>query len=940
MKQFLLKGALCLMLVFLFLPFRGLAENMNKDEVIEVETLEELRNQEADGETVYLLTGEPVLIYQQGFRNKKWIQDETAGLEIDDPAGVLTTTFDLGDGLSGLKGTLTVYRNNYQFVPVENLAEASSTGNEMVAVERTLEDLSADDQGRLVKIIDLVFDEEDQGEPFGTGNNYDVTDPSGDGVFRTEFFDADYIGAPIPEAEISVTAVVHMFFDNIQITARSLADLGITDMHNVAALHNQDPDGETIYTLTEEVILTYQQDWRNNKWIQDDTAGILIDDNAGIITSTYEINDGITGIRGTLTSYRNNLQFLPVEDPGPATSHDNEPLVVERTLETLSADDQGRLVHIEGVLFDEDYHGDDFGGGNNYNISDASGSGVFRTNFYDADYIGTPIPTTQRNVTALVGLFFETIQLTARSLDDFEALDFHSVTFVVNDEAGEAIEDAVVTFDGEAWESGEYFMEDVPEGSYSYAVEKEGYQTESGTILLEEDKTIEVMLVVLDPDRITEIPWTEAFDGDEFPPAGWSHYTFEDDGGWEVDGESAHHNFLGSEESADSWLITPQIELPEDETILMQFLERNQFMNTYGYSAVMISKGSGNPANEHFVEIHESDQAHGELTETTVNLGQYAGEIVYLAFVYQGEGTDTHRWWIDEVTLEQAPDVFEVPDLATLREEGLTDGTTYRVTGEVILTHQNGNRNQKFFQDDTGAILIDDDAGVITTEYDKYDGITGLTGTLGVYNAMLQLVPEEDPGEATSSGNTVTPREVTLEDLNPDHQSMLVLVKGVSIEADEGETFSPSTSYAIHDATAESEIRTPNVNAGLDYFDWEIPSSAQDITAVVTQFQTTMQLMPRSTEDFKDTETSTNPEPELAAIQLYPNPATSQIRVEHADSRIDQVRIFNLGGQMVREVSVNDHAVSIDLYGLNTGMYIVQVVAGDTVVTRRLQVNR
>jgi len=237
-------------------------------------------------------------------------------------------------------------------------------------------------------------------------------------------------------------------------------------------------------------------------------------------------------------------------------------------------------------------------------------------------------------------------------------------------------------------------------------------------------------------------------------------------------------------------------------------------------------------------------------------------------------------------------------------------------------------------------ILIDDDAGVITTEYDKYDGITGLTGTLGVYNAMLQLVPEEDPGEATSSGNTVTPREVTLEDLNPDHQSMLVLVKGVSIEADEGETFSPSTSYAIHDATAESEIRTPNVNAGLDYFDWEIPSSAQDITAVVTQYQTTMQLMPRSTEDFKDTETSTNPEPELAAIQLYPNPATSQIRVEHADSRIDQVRIFNLGGQMVREVSVNDHAVSIDLYGLNTGMYIVQVVAGDTVVTRRLQVNR
>ncbi|GEM_PF-1110909 len=940
MKHFLLKSTLCCLLVSLLFSLEAFAEN-NNNEVVEVETLEELRSQEADEETVYLLTGEPVLIYQQGFRNKKWIQDETAGLEIDDPGGVLTTTFNLGDGLSGLKGTLNIHNNNYQFTPVENLSEASSADNDMVAVERTLEDLSADDQGRLVHITDLVFDEEDQGDQFGTGNNHNVSDPTGDGVFRTEFWEADYIGASIPDGEISVTAIVHMFHDNIQITARSLADMGITDMHNVAALRNQEPDGETVYTLAEEVILTYQQSWRNNKWIQDETAGILIDDDAGIITSTYEINDGISGIRGTLASFRNNLQFVPVEDPGPASSSDNEPLVVDRTLDELTSDDQGRLVRIEELYFDEEHHGENFDTGSNYDVHDASGEGIFRTEFFDADYIGAPVPTTPRHITALVGMFWDDIQITARFTEDFEALDFHDVTFVVKDESGETIDDAEVTFDGEKWEPGEYSMEDIPEGSYVYSVEKEGYQTERGTILLEEDMTIEVMMIILDPNRLTEIPWTESFDGEEFPPAGWSHHRLEDHGGWEADEESAHHNFLGDDEKADSWLVSPQIELPEDETILMNFMERNQFMNNYHYGGVMISTGSGNPENEHFHEIHESDEAHGEWTEVTANLGEYAGEIIYLAFVYQGDGTDSHRWWIDEVTLEQAPDVYEVPDLATLRDEGVTDGSaTYRVTGEAILTHQNGNRNQKFFQDDTGAILIDDPDGIISTEYDKYDGVTGLTGTLSVYNEMLQLVPVEDPGDASSSDNTVTPKEVTLEDLSPDLQSMLVLVKGVSIDADEGETFSPSTSYTINDATAESEIRTPNVNAGLDYFDWEIPTSTQDITAVVSQFQSTMQLMPRSKEDFKDTETSTLPEPDMADFRMYPNPASSQIHVEHKESRIDQVRIFNLSGQMIREVTVNDHTANIDLHGLNAGIYIVQVVSGDTVITRRLQVNR
>ncbi|HPR27419.1 chitobiase/beta-hexosaminidase C-terminal domain-containing protein, partial [Lentimicrobium sp.] len=79
---------------------------------------------------------------------------------------------------------------------------------------------------------------------------------------------------------------------------------------------------------------------------------------------------------------------------------------------------------------------------------------------------------------------------------------------------------------------------------------------------------------------------------------------------------------------------------------------------------------------------------------------------------------------------------LEVADIATLRT-GLTDGTIYRLTGEAVLTYQSTERNVKYIQDATGAILIDDPAGIITTTYNLYDGITGITGTLGTFNGML-----------------------------------------------------------------------------------------------------------------------------------------------------------------------------------------------------------
>jgi len=76
--------------------------------------------------------------------------------------------------------------------------------------------------------------------------------------------------------------------------------------------------------------------------------------------------------------------------------------------------------------------------------------------------------------------------------------------------------------------------------------------------------------------------------------------------------------------------------------------------------------------------------------------------------------------------------VVDVANIAGLRA-GLTDGTVYRLTGEAILSYKQTYRNQKFVQDATAAIMIDDFNNVLNTPYNIGDGITNLIGTLTVY---------------------------------------------------------------------------------------------------------------------------------------------------------------------------------------------------------------
>ena len=203
----------------------------------EVNSIAELRAGPRDG-TVIQLNSEAVLHTQMGFRNKKYVTDATGAIHIDDNDGIITTDYLIGDGITGLTGTLSPFRRELQFVPSEDPGQATSSDNTTFPVPLSLAEMDSARQSQLIFLRDVEFVSEGT---FANGTNYEITDPSlGEGetgIFRTELFDADYIGEALPTEPVNLVGWVQTRGSGddaiVHITAR-FAD----DMTDAALLGN------------------------------------------------------------------------------------------------------------------------------------------------------------------------------------------------------------------------------------------------------------------------------------------------------------------------------------------------------------------------------------------------------------------------------------------------------------------------------------------------------------------------------------------------------------------------------------------------------------------------------------------------------------------------------------------------------------------------------
>ena len=287
------------------------------------------------------------------------------------------------------------------------------------------------------------------------------------------------------------------------------------------------------------------------------------------------------------------------------------------------------------------------------------------------------------------------------------------------------------------------------------------------------------------------------------------------------------------------------------------------------------------------------------------------------------------------ITSPECEPSINVNSIADLRAGTL--GDTYTLTGEAVLTYQQNNRNQKYIEDATAAILIDDNSGNITTTYNVGDGITGITGELTSFNGILQFVPESDPGAPTSTGLAVTPQVITIADFlanYEDYESEMIAFANVSfLEADGSTTFNTSTNYTLSNGSEQTTMRTNFWDE--TYIGEVIPSGAINVIGLGAQYDNgTDPVLPQIF--------ATNVDATLAAdnftasaFTLYPNPTSNgAVAIQTETSGAVNVEIYNLLGK--RALTAKNVNGNLNVSTLNAGVYLVKVTQNGVSSTKKL----
>jgi Secretion system C-terminal sorting domain len=275
----------------------------------------------------------------------------------------------------------------------------------------------------------------------------------------------------------------------------------------------------------------------------------------------------------------------------------------------------------------------------------------------------------------------------------------------------------------------------------------------------------------------------------------------------------------------------------------------------------------------------------------------------------------------------------DVATIAQLRTGNI--GETYTLTGEAILTFQQNLRNQKFIEDTTAAILIDDPQEIITTQYTIGDGISGITGSLNTFNGMLQFTPEIDPGEATSQGNSSIPQAVSIDQLNAapeDFEAEFVqIVQGVDIDTSINTTWIADQVYAMTNPNGIFNFRAIFFDA--NYLGLEVPTQNVNIAGIVTERNGNYYLTSRSLNDVQGIIMGA-PGITKENFLVFPNPTTEDyIQITSSSTGNIHVEIYDLFGNLLSTTVTNG---SVNITSLKSGIYLLKITQSGFETVRKL----
>jgi len=282
----------------------------------------------------------------------------------------------------------------------------------------------------------------------------------------------------------------------------------------------------------------------------------------------------------------------------------------------------------------------------------------------------------------------------------------------------------------------------------------------------------------------------------------------------------------------------------------------------------------------------------------------------------------------------------QVADIAALRAG--TVGDAFELTGEAFINYATPTyRNQKWIQDATAGILVDDTSSNITAG-DRGDGLSGIKGVLGEYKGMLQFIPSEDATLVSPSTLTITPEEVTLADLTSnfdDYEAKLVKVVDVILDNSVEANFINGGIYAMTNGGDTFNFRA---NYGVNYIDTVVPTTGVDVVGLPNEKTGSgssdygVALSARDLADITE-HTASTIENNINGFAMYPNPVNGNVLNITSSKNLDKnVQIFDILGKQVYSKTITGTTVNVS--NLNAGVYLIKVEEAGNFVTRKLVV--
>ncbi|MEA2034601.1 MAG: hypothetical protein U9N40_03805 [Euryarchaeota archaeon] len=296
----------------------------------------------------------------------------------------------------------------------------------------------------------------------------------------------------------------------------------------------------------------------------------------------------------------------------------------------------------------------------------------------------------------------------------------YTVTFYVN------IDDAVVTFDGVEYDAGVYVIDSVKPGIYNYTVTRVGYTTSSGTIEVQSDMTIDVILeetrVAVGIIRVGAMTFNEVTINEVYGVFGAAKFSVEEVNINQSIGGADPVTFMGTGtttvqiyDEQETLLATGPLQIPGsigdyEISVDLEIVSHDRYtldisiigqgtvtpdVGTYEYNEGSVVAISAIPDDDwKFSEWQVNDKFYSDEAETTITMD--ANKSATAIFIWDGGMTKAigtikvgalsfNEVLVDEVEGVESATHFGIFDIGGLREIGGDTPITFLGTGSTTL---------------------------------------------------------------------------------------------------------------------------------------------------------------------------------------------------------------------------------------------------------------